>query len=666
MKLFLKLIVATIFLVSNITAQETVKPIRAVDLGLKKKSLNGFSKERAVYANQGQFDARYYKIELNIDFTRLRITGRVSARVTALVDNLEEIVLDLDRSMIVSRVGADADTFSRGENTVILTLNHSVSAGEDVSVVIEYAGYPGRSGWFKFDLMPGEGTPMATTLCEPYGAPFWWPCKDTPADKADSVDILLTVPQGYIAASNGILVSEITNNDGTATFHWHEQYPIATYLVSLVAGTYYHFTDYYHYTENDSMLLDYYVYPNRAAAADTVFDSISDHLSALSYFFGPYPFLEEKYGLAQFSWAGGMEHQTLTSIGYVTPAWEYIYVHELGHQWFGDQITCASWRDIWLNEGFASYSEPLYAQWAGFAGYPPGMDAYHAYMGTQKYFKDGTIIREDTLNIGSLFDRIVYEKGAWVLHMLRHITGDDVFFDILKTYLNDPRWTYGSVRTENFIEICEMKSGLNLQRYFDQWLNFPYYPKYEYGWKAKSNGSGQYNVEVMIAQSQSEPIYEMPVDLTFRFVSAPDTTLTVLNNTDREVYTFTLDYKPIQLFFDKEEWILKSVNELPYKADNVMLEIDGIYPTPFSQTVTIRVFNWTQLRHKLDIYDPLGRKVRTINEYQMENNYSFSSTWDGKNDQGVYVASGVYFIRPYIRDNGVYKFGNPQKVIYLK
>ena len=665
-KFLLKIFLLIFFLFNILSAQDKPNILRESDLRLKKGITGSFSAAGKTSANQGQFDARHYRIELTIDFSQWRIDGKVSARFTSLVDSLKEVTLDLDRNMLVSKVGVDADTFSRGDQTVILTLKRPFAAGEDFVVDIEYGGFPARSGWFNFNLMPGEGTPMASTLSEPYGAPYWWPCKDTPADKADSVDILLTVPQGYLAASNGLLVSQNDNNDGTVTFHWHEKYPITTYLVSLVAGTYYHFNDYYRYGAADSMLLDYYVYPNRAEAADTVFNNVSDYLDALSHFFGPYPFLEEKYGMAQFTWAGGMEHQTLTSIGYVTPSWEYIYVHELGHQWFGDQITCASWKDIWLNEGFASYSEALYAQWAGFAGFPPGMEAYHAYMGQQKFFDGGTIIIEDTLDIDVLFGRIVYDKGSWVLHMLRGITGDDVFFDILKSYLNDPRWTYGSVRTENFIEICEEKSGLNLRRYFDQWLNYPYYPKYEYGWKAKSLQGGQYEVEVMIAQSQAEPIYEMPVDLTFSFVSAPDTTLTVLNDSDREVYTFTLPYKPIRLIFDKDDWILKTENEIPYNIDNTMLEIDGIYPTPFSQHVTIRVFNWSQLRHKLDIYDVLGRKVRTISEYEMENNYSFKSTWDGKNDAGVVVASGIYIIRPYTLNNGVRKFGNPKKVIYLK
>ncbi len=623
-----------------------------------------FPKKTSV--NQGQFDACYYRLNLTIDFTQHKIIGKTTTRFSVLADSLNEITLDLDSRMVVSDVGGDADTFTQAERTISLSLKRYIYSNEELSVTIEYEGQPADNGWFRFDIMPGENTPMASTLSEPYGAPYWWPCKDTPADKADSIDVLLTVPRGYYAASNGSLIAQITNEDGTVTFHWHEKYPIATYLVSLVAGTYYHFSDYYHYGANDSLLLDYYVYPNRAEAADTIFSDVPDYLEALSYFFGEYPFIDEKYGMAQFNWGGGMENQTLTSIGYVSPSWKYIYVHELGHHWFGDQVTCASWTDIWLNEGFASYSEPLYAEWAGFAGYPPGMDAYHAYMATQKYFGDGTIIREDTLDIGSLFDIIVYHKGSWVLHMLRHIIGDNIFFDILKSYLNDPRWRYGSVRTKDFIEICEQKSGLSLKRYFDQWLNYPYYPKYEFGWNATPNNAGKYDIDVMIAQTQAEPIYEMPVDLTFQFISAPDTTLTVLNNKTKETYSFIFDYKPIQVLFDKDDWILKSLNELPYKRDNAMIEIEAIYPTPFSREVSIRVFNWTQLRHKLDIFDILGRKIRTIKTYKMENNYSFISVWDGKNDNGVYVTSGLYFIRSYIFDNGVYKFGNVQKVIYLK
>ena len=205
----------------------------------------------------------------------------------------------------------------------------------------------------------------------------------------------------------------------TKTFHWHEQYPIATYLVSIVAGEYAHFQDYYEYGGDEPMLLDYYVYPDELVRAKTIFDEMHDYLDALSFYFGPYPFLKEKYGQARYNWGGAMEHQTLTSIGQVKPEWRYVYVHELGHQWFGDLVTCASWTDIWLNEGFASYSEALYAEWDGYYGHPPGIEAYHAYMATQDYRDGRTIHIADTTQISNIFNIIVYDKGSWVLHMLR-------------------------------------------------------------------------------------------------------------------------------------------------------------------------------------------------------------------------------------------------------
>jgi aminopeptidase N len=613
----------------------------------------------------GRFDAGYYKIELTIDFDNRKIYGAVTALVTALEDSLERLTLNLDQSMTVKKTGGDALSFTRSGQNLNLTLKRKYSVGEKITVTAEYEGVPVDNGYFRFYLMPQENTPMAATLSEPYGAPYWWPCKDSPADKADSLDILITVPAGYWAGSNGLLVSRTINGDGTSTFHWHEGYPIATYLVSLAAGKYHHFTDYYHYGADDSLLLDYYVYPHKADAAHSVFSQVPDYLDALRSYFGEYPFLKEKYGMAQFNWSGGMENQTLTSIGFVTPLWKFVYVHELAHHWFGDKLTCASWREIWLNEGFATYSEALYAEWGGYGGFPPGKDAYHCYMGTQKYFEGGTIIREDTLDVGSLFSRIVYEKASWVLHMLRHITGEDTFFDILKTYLNDPRWAYGSVKTENFMEICEQKTGLNLTKFFDQWLNYPYYPRYEFGWKVEQNGDS-YSVEALILQTQSTIIYEMPIDLTFRFVSAPDTTITVFNNSKRAVYNFTFPQKPQQVLFDGDDWILKSLNEIPYGRDENGLEIETLYPMPFSKVLNIRVFNWSQDRHRLDIYDSMGRKVRTIRRYRQEHNFYYISTWDGKNDNGNPVSSGIYFIRPYREHHGADKFGKPKKVIYLK
>ena len=615
--------------------------------------------------NQGLIDARYYKLDIKINYHPNGIEANVEALFKSLTDGLTTVQLNMENSLNVNSVAGAAVSFIHSSNLLTLILDRTYSLNEDVGVKVYYSGTPSQLDRrsFQFDTMP-SGSDMVWTLSEPYGARIWWPCKDTPADKADSVDIIVTVPETQIVGSNGTLVSAIDNNDGTKTYHWHESYPIATYLVSIVAGEYAHFQDNYSYGYNETMPLDYYVFPEQLTTAQTIFPEMQDYLDALSYYFGPYPFLREKYGQASYRWGGAMEHQTLTSIGRVTPDWRYVYVHELGHQWFGDLVTCASWTEIWLNEGFASYSEALYAEWAGYLDYPPGMKSYHAYMATQDYRDDGTIFVQDTTLVSNIFDNIVYDKGSWVLHMLRGMMGDSVFFDVLKSYAHDPRWTYGSVRTSDFQEICEQKSGLDLDNFFNQWLYYPYLPDYQYYWDIEKKSGDQFKVNVDITQLQNTIAYDMLIQLVFTFADGTDTTIVVKNDKFVQKYSFLLNGKPQLLLFDPDQWILRYAEESsigPYSTEI------RVWPNPYSSAspdnLRINVRNGS-LQQKVEIYDILGRKLKTLQPTSGKG-YASLYFWDGKNRDGNRVSSGVYFIVVRDQYNKTRKMTKSQKFVYL-
>ncbi|MEJ2543066.1 MAG: M1 family aminopeptidase [Calditrichaceae bacterium] len=626
------------------------------------------STNRTETVNQGLFDARYYRLELKISYFMNEIHGKVTAVFTSLSDSLSIIELNLENSLTVIDVSGDVISYSHTNDLLRLNLDKNFSMNEEITVEIYYYGLPSQSDGrsFQFDYMPSE-SPMVWTLSEPYGARIWWPCKDTPADKADSVDIVVTVPSNQIVGSNGTLLSKVDNDDGTTTFHWHEQYPIATYLVSIVAGEYAHFQDYYDYGSEEPMLLDYYVYPEELLTAQAIFDEMHDYLDALSYYFGPYPFLKEKYGQARYNWGGAMEHQTLTSIGLVSPGWRFVYVHELGHQWFGDLVTCASWTDIWLNEGFASYSEALYAEWAGYGDHPPGLDAYHAYMATQDYRYGGTIHIKDTTKISNIFDHIVYDKGSWVLHMLRGMMEDSVFFDILKSYASDKRWTYGSVRTDNFKEICESKSGLNLDNFFNQWLYYPYFPEYKYSWKVGERENNQFKINVQIDQIQNSINYDMLIELVFLFSNGTDTSVVVRNYDHSQSYTILLPEKPHTMLFDPDNWILCDAGETASGKFTTKIKIVKMGPNPFpnsiSNVINLEIINWIEDELYVDIVDVLGRKVTSMRIKR--DHYTTHISWDGRNQNGVKVSSGVYFLRIRDKLNNTVNLGSKQKILYF-
>ncbi len=615
--------------------------------------------------SQSETDAQYYEIHITPDYDLKRIRGRVRARFRIRSDSLSFIWLDLHHSMQVQSVAGAAASFQQSDDFLQIPLNKTYFYNDTLSVVITYEGQPSAEGfgYFSFDTFPDD-SPMIWTLSEPYGAKYWWPCKDTPGDKADSVDIFITVPGGQLAASNGILVSVTPQGDGSNTFHWKESYPIATYLVAATAGPFVHFQDFYHFSAQDSMLLDYYVYPEYESTGRAVFPQMHDYLDALIHYFGPYPFSKEKYGMIQFGWVNGaMEHQTLTSIGKVKAGWSFVYVHELGHQWFGDAVTCATWRDIWLNEGFASYSEALYAEWAGYNGIPAGKEAYHAYMHKQRYTDDGTVQLADTSTVAEVFARIVYYKGSWILHMLRHVVGDAVFFEILKSYWQDARWQYGSVRTEDFIKVCEAKSGKNLHPFFEQWLTRRFYPKYEFDWGVLPEGNPN-SLELTIRQTQQDQPYVMPVDIRITLASGKDTTVTVENERDEQTYRIKLNALPVTVDLDPEEWILRDVvNQESMNSDLISFKI--VFPNPFQESLTILIKSLMANPPTIHIYDRLGRSIKRLTSLR-ELNHTYLYEWNGRNESGNKAASGVYFIRPEMAGSLIHYALPVQKIVLLR
>jgi hypothetical protein len=364
------------------------------------------------------------------------------------------------------------------------------------------------------------------------------------------VDVRVTVPSNLIVASNGTLRS-LTNNGATDTYYWHEGYPISTYLVSVAIHPYTTFSHWYKYSPADSMEVQYYVFPSHYGSVQATYALTVPMIELFASLFGEYPFLDEKYGHAEFTWGGGMEHQTITSLG----GWsEYLIAHELAHQWWGDMVTCDDFHHIWMNEGFATYSEALWSE------FTYGMATYHQDMTAAKYFGAGTIYVPDTSNWGRIFHSgLSYNKGSWVLHMLRHVVGDTAFFDILQTYYADSRYQYGTVTTEQFRDLCEDVSGMELDFFFHQWIYEEYYPTYSYSWNAAPNG-GFFDIDLTISQLQTNHIFTMPIDVKIQTVFG-DTTLVVWDSLATQQFVLTVADEPTGLELDPDEWILRSIQE---------------------------------------------------------------------------------------------------------
>lgn len=519
--------------------------------------------------NQNFYDVKHYELNLTIDVTGEQIRGAVTILAQVVQQAINQMDVNLLSSMAVDAVKMNNTSlqFQRPNDLIRVTLDRTYQPGELFQVTIDYHGRPSQSGFGAFGFDTHNNQPMIWTLSEPFGARNWWPCKDFPIDKADSVDIKVTVPENLMVAANGTLRS-VSQQSHQKTYWWHESYPITTYLVSLAIHPYYVYADYYHYSPTDSMEVRFFVFPDQVSTIRSAYAKTVRMIEIFANIFGEYPFLREKYGHAQFLGGANMEHQTITSL---VSRSEGTIVHELAHQWWGDYITCQDFHHIWLNEGFATYSEALYYE------REYGKEEFWQEVLSNQYFGPGTIYVQDLSDVNTIFNYgRSYQKASWVLHMLRHVVGDEKFFEILRAFYNESRFRFGTATTEDFQALCEAVSGKKLDRFFRQWIYEEYYPSYTYSWRSIPSGSN-YEIQLDIQQTQTNTIFWMPIDVTIT-TAAGDTTVVVWDSLASQTFHFTLQSTPLTVELDKHGWILKQVQEplIQPSFDQGILLVNGV------------------------------------------------------------------------------------------
>ena len=558
------------------------------------------TRERAVAqaatANQQAWDARWYDLDLLFTPATATVAGTVRMKASVTVGPISAVDLDLYANMVVDAAtsGGAPAVWSRAGNVLTVGLDRAYSNGETVDVTVTYHGNPTAAGYFGFQTV--NARQIIWSLSEAYGARTWWPCKDAPEDKADSVTVHFTVPTGLTTVSNGTLIGTV-NNGTTVTRHWSERYPIATYLVSIASYPYTLTTDAYQPSPSVSMPLEFYNYPESVAGTAAVQAKVKNMIAAYASTMGEYPFIAEKYGHAEFPFGGGMEHQTVTSIGAFP---EFVVAHELMHQWWGDLVTCRDFHHIWLNEGFATYGEALWAESVG------GYAAYKADIDLNRFLGPGSIWVPDATNEARVFDsNLSYDKGSWVLHMLRHVLGDAKFFDSLLAYR--AAWGYKSTVTEDFRDVCETVSGRDLRAFFQQWIYGEYYPIYRTAWTSTPSGGG-YDVTLTLEQTQSWQLFTMPVDVTVTTASG-ETTFVVNDSLASQVAVLHVADTPTGVVVDKNGWILKSLDQVVQHPsfDRSVLLVNGVdwvnYGAEITSAYTDRAFWGT---YGVDFWDVLA------------------------------------------------------------
>ncbi len=429
-------------------------------------------------------DVTYLSARWNIDPAVRQISGSVKYFFTVTSDVYDTLQLDLSDSLTVSQV------FSKGEavqfvhaNDLLLVSLPGIGTGDTSSVQIFYSGIPASSGFGSFvTSLSSEGEPVMWTLSQPFGASDWWPAKESFSDKIDSSDYFISIPPGNKAAGIGKLVSVDSSSSVAHIYHWQHRYPVVTYLIAVAVANYAEIRREVPLREGNLELLNY-CYPAQFGEWEWQQTEVIAMLQYFDSLFTPYPFMLEKYGHAQFGWGGGMEHQTMSFMADLGP---WLTSHELGHQWFGDAVTCASWTDIWLNEGFATYITGLFFERFN----PPAFYYWKRNVRDEiAALPGGSVIVDDTTSVDRIFDgRLSYAKGAYVLHMLRNTIGDEIFFRGLRTYLETPELKHGFSRTSDFQAVMENVSGVNLNSFFNQWVYGEGYPNIDIEWKSTDHG----------------------------------------------------------------------------------------------------------------------------------------------------------------------------------
>ena len=461
---------------------------------------------------QAAYDVTFYDLALRVDPDDQAIAGMltVTARIVAPTAHF---VLDLDALLAVEAVEAVAEegtktalAFERREGRIWASFPYMKQPGDMVTVAVRYGGQPREApnppwdGGFTWAETP-SGQPWIATSCQTQGADVWWPVKDHVSDEPDSMALHITVPDPLVVASNGALREVEPHDDGTSTYHWFISTPINTYNVALNIAPYRTIEATFESVAGDTFPVTFWVLPEDYENGQRLFPEILEHLRFFEETVGPYPFRADKYGVAQTPHLG-MEHQTIIAYGagfnnaaMTGRDWGFdaLHHHELAHEWWGNLVTNAQWSDMWLHEGFGTYMQALYAEYLQEAAHlrdgehPQAEDAYHAYMDNMRggIANRAAMAPREVISAAQVYGGDIYVKGAWVLHTLRFLIGEDAFRTALRrmAYPDPERENSADgcacrfATTDDFLHLTEEITGQDLDWFFEIYTRQPDLPR---------------------------------------------------------------------------------------------------------------------------------------------------------------------------------------------
>jgi len=500
-----------------------------------------------------QTDVLHYRLDIEVDPAARFLDGSNTMTVRCREDGVSVFHFWLHSAMSITSVRVDGSSgqWHRLDSaTLEVELGRSCDEGEVFELEVGYEGFPVSTGLASIVFETQGEWPVVSTLSEPWFSYTWWPVKEDSRDKATG-DILITVPDELTVVSNGVLVDDDALSGGRRRYHWATHYPMSPYLFAFSATHYTSFDDTFVFDQR-SMPVEFFIYPGSDTANNrNGWLRSLDILTTFSELYGLYPFIDEKYAIYQFPWGGGMEHQTATGQGGLSAFSEPLTAHELSHQWWGDMVTCATWSDIWLNEGFATYSEALWFE--NRSGTPDPAALHDAMFYRRPSEFDDTVYVYDTSDVQRIFSKnYSYRKGSWVVHMLRGVVGDGTFFAILEAYRE--RFEYLAATTDDFRAVAEEASGRDLSWFFDEWIYGGGAPAYSYGWQ-ELEIDGQRYLEVSLEQTQDESPFTMPVTVETMELGA-SRLYTIWSDARTQHFLIPVSAAVDAVDLDPDDWIL--------------------------------------------------------------------------------------------------------------
>ncbi|PZF72084.1 M1 family aminopeptidase [Taibaiella soli] len=577
----------------------------------EQKKLQQLARVTVASPLEDNYDIKNLRFNLSMSNNSTYISGDVVTNAVA-VQNMSAYVFELDTLMAVDSAKINGVSLPVASTGVVRTiaLPAALSVGTAFSAQVFYHGTPQNAAVNNYSIGVthdiSNGVEMVYTMSDPYGAKDWWPCKQSLQDKIDSVEMMVTVPAGLKAGSNGLLQSSNATG-GFVQYRWKEKYPIVYYLISVSVAPYKDYSYFMHFNNSsDSMLIQNYYYDSTAffPANKANLDSTGVLINYFSDLFGRYPFYQEKYGHCFTTLQGGMEHQSMSTLGFADVQ---LIAHEMTHQWFGDNVTFEGWADAWLSEGFATYGEHLYLE--HFHGAAAAATFRQQMFAQVMAAIGGRVHVDDSSSFAPIFDsRLVYAKGGAVVHMLRFLADNDsLFFAVLKTY--QQQHAYGNANTEDLKQIASQLYNRNLDTFFNQWIYGEGYPKYAGSWN-QQNGVVYIQLNQTTSKPASIPLFVTPLELKLSSAQG-DTVIKIYNNAATQMVTVNWPNTMTGFTVDPNNWILDRSNT-PMKHD-ISLSVPEIkaaqikvYPNPASDAWQVEnIVPGMQL----SLFDMQGRKL---------------------------------------------------------